>query len=383
MEFAEEEATAVGPRVADEEPGLVVRTLLRHRWATVAIGGIALVLVATALYVGTRAAPAPTASPPAVPVPGSLEPAIADAARSCPVLTFPRVAAQVMSASGFAEHATTPRGGSGIAGLTDAEWTRWMPDSTAARTDSAANIVALAHEMCDLVGAVRDAKVPGDPWQLALASYQTGDTAVQQAGGVPRDATTYVNQVGTYARWYEQREAKASPEASPEASPSSPAAVDDPSATPAATPTPAPPPPGGPTSGSTVPGPGPTKATVRPEPPAPAPSWTTVVVSATTVLNRGQSIRSNRTRLSFSTSGDLEIYDENGRRRWTSGTAAQGGYQAVFQADGNFAVYDQNWKSLWTSGTAAHDGAVLVLEADGNVCVVYRSAVIWASNTAH
>jgi hypothetical protein len=103
----------------------------------------------------------------------------------------------------------------------------------------------------------------------------------------------------------------------------------------------------------------------------------------TTVLERGQSVHTNRTELVMATNGDLEIFDEHHQLRWTSGTSARGGYRASFQDDGNFVVYDEYWNGLWTSGTAGNNGAVLVLEADGNVCVVYQGIVIWAANTAH
>jgi hypothetical protein len=126
----------------------------------------------------------------------------------------------------------------------------------------------------------------------------------------------------------------------------------------------------------------------RPSPPRPSPAqpsstyWTELTVTATTVLDRGQSVHTNRTRLVMEYGGDLAIYDETNRLRWSSGTAGRG-YRAVFQADGNLVVYDQNWTGLWTSDTAGRNGAVLVLETDGNVCVVFRGQVIWAANTAH
>jgi hypothetical protein len=123
-----------------------------------------------------------------------------------------------------------------------------------------------------------------------------------------------------------------------------------------------------------------------PAQPSPAQSspthWTELTAPATTVLDRGQSVQTNRTRLVMHDAGELAIYDETNRQRWSSGTAGRG-YRAVFQADGNLVVYDQNWTGLWTSETAGHNGAVLVLGTDGNVCVVYRGQVIWAADTAH
>lgn len=386
-EFVTQQNTSVGHGVAGEDPGPVVGTLLRSRPALVATGAIVLALIGTSvLYLGKPATPADHPSPKAVP--GNLQSAIADAARSCQSLTFARMAAQVMSASEFDEHAVTARGGNGIAGLTDAEWTQWMPHPSAGRDDSAANIMALAHEMCDFVGQVRSGGVTGDLWQLALATYHAGPAAVRQAGGVPSTAASYVNEVASYAVWYEKAEADPAPETSAPAvdepsvvmaTPSAPSISESPSlpSPPASTPGPAARTPGKPKPPAPQAPP-----QQQPQPPAP-PTWTTVVVSATTVLGKGQSVRSNRTRVAFSAEGNLEIFDENNRLRWTSDTARRGGFQAVFQADGNLAVYDQNRQSLWTSGTGGHDGAVLVLEADGNVCVVYHSIVIWASNTAH
>lgn len=120
-----------------------------------------------------------------------------------------------------------------------------------------------------------------------------------------------------------------------------------------------------------------------PSPAQPSPTyWTELTVAATTVLDRGQSVHTNRTRLVMEDGGNLAIYDETNRLRWSSGTAGRG-YRAVFQSDGNLVVYDQNWTGLWTSGTAGHNGAVLVLETDANVCVVFRGQGIWAANTAH
>ena len=119
------------------------------------------------------------------------------------------------------------------------------------------------------------------------------------------------------------------------------------------------------------------RSTALPSPALP----TTLTIGATAVLNRGESLRTNRTRLVMESGGDLAIYDENNVRRWASGTTGFG-YRSVFQGDGNLVVYDQNSSGLWTSGTAGRNGAVLVLEADGNVCVVYQGQVIWASNTA-
>jgi hypothetical protein len=118
--------------------------------------------------------------------------------------------------------------------------------------------------------------------------------------------------------------------------------------------------------------------------PSAAPSvWTTLTVKATRVLNRGESVQTNRTRLLMQTDGDLVIIDEFGVTRWRSATAGPGD-SAVFQNDGNFVVYDARMSSLWTSRTYGNNGAVLELRANGDVCIVSSGgAMVWSSGTAH
>jgi hypothetical protein len=110
--------------------------------------------------------------------------------------------------------------------------------------------------------------------------------------------------------------------------------------------------------------------------------WTTLTIQATWVLNKGESVQTNRTRLAMQTDGDLVIIDENNSVRWRSGTAGHG-HHATFQDDGHFVVYDTANIPWWQSRTAGHNGAVLVLQADGDVCIVDRGTVIWHSQTAH
>ncbi|MEV4812087.1 ricin-type beta-trefoil lectin domain protein [Micromonospora avicenniae] len=136
------------------------------------------------------------------PVPASQVQTISAAALACPALTPARLAGQVMAASGFDPAARTEGGGTGVAGLTDAVWDEWKPGADARREDPAANIVALAHYMCDLAGQVRQTEPNGDRWQLALAAYRSGLSAVRDAGGVPDEAEPYVGEVAGYATWY-------------------------------------------------------------------------------------------------------------------------------------------------------------------------------------
>ncbi|MEV6709753.1 transglycosylase SLT domain-containing protein, partial [Micromonospora wenchangensis] len=128
---------------------------------------------------------------------------IQSAARSCPTLTPARLAGQLMAESGLDGRADrTASGGQGIAGLDAAAWKAWAPWPGAERSDPAANILALAHLMCDLSGQVRLADVPGDTWRLSLAAFHTGLDEVRDAEGVPTDAVRYVDQASGYAAYY-------------------------------------------------------------------------------------------------------------------------------------------------------------------------------------
>ncbi|MEU4677704.1 hypothetical protein [Micromonospora sp. NPDC023737] len=135
------------------------------------------------------------------PVPAGEARMVAAAALSCPALTPARLAGQLMAASGFDADARTSVG-TGLAGLSDASWERWKPTVVAHRADHAANITALAHLTCDLVGQVRQAGIEGDAWLLALGAYHSGIAAVREAGGVPAPARQYVDTVAGYAAWY-------------------------------------------------------------------------------------------------------------------------------------------------------------------------------------
>jgi hypothetical protein len=131
-----------------------------------------------------------------------------------------------------------------------------------------------------------------------------------------------------------------------------------------------------------------TRASASASPPTRSPSgaaspvWTTLTVTATKALFRGDSVQTNRTRLIMKPDGNLAIIDEKGVTRWTSGTAGSGS-QATFQADGNFVVYDANARPLWSSRTDRHNGAVLMLRANGDVCVIDDGTPLWCAGTAH
>lgn len=113
--------------------------------------------------------------------------------------------------------------------------------------------------------------------------------------------------------------------------------------------------------------------------PTAAHHWQTVVVHSTYVLNPGDSVHSNRIRLSLLGDGDLVLRDEHDRVTWSTGTHAQGAH-AVFQDDGNLVVYRGD-QTLWSSRTDGHNGATLVLGADGAMTIVYGNTTLWSTGT--
>ncbi len=157
---------------------------------------------ATLVTIGFGVAGAAVEITPGVRVPAAYLPTIMAASSSCPALSPPRLTGQLMAASGFDPDATTSDGGQGIAGLTDEVWTQWAPSATAQRNDPKANIVALAHHMCHLVGELRVATFTANPWRAALAAHHSGLAAIAAAGGVPGEAAGYVDLVTGYAAWY-------------------------------------------------------------------------------------------------------------------------------------------------------------------------------------
>ncbi|WP_433385961.1 RICIN domain-containing protein [Micromonospora sp. KLBMP9576] len=132
-------------------------------------------------------------------VPDGDVPAIVEAALSCPALNPPKLAAQIMAASGFKGGPDT------IAGLDEAAWEKWRPSSDASRADRRANIVALGHRTCENVGHLRAADLDGDLWPAAIAAERVGIKAVLDARGIPKAAKPHVDKVKAYASWYAEQ----------------------------------------------------------------------------------------------------------------------------------------------------------------------------------
>jgi beta-glucanase (GH16 family) len=236
----------------------------RRELVIVSFGLCLAMLCATDASVNLASAVADAGVLTGLPVPRDQLQAIDSAALSCPELSPPKLAAQVMAASRFDPRARTADGGSGVAGLTAAQWRQWAPAPGDMRSDAEANIVALAHDMCDLAGQVRTAHVPGDGWRLSLAAFHSGLPAVIAAHGIPAGAVAYVDTVAAYADWYTQQ-----PQFGGTGVPASTSAPPGrPSPTPSQTPSPAP---------SKTPSPAPSKTpsqTPSPRPsPTPASGW--------------------------------------------------------------------------------------------------------------
>ncbi|MFI7080361.1 ricin-type beta-trefoil lectin domain protein [Micromonospora sp. NPDC049903] len=198
-------------RIGDLAVSLARRLVARYRRLdvrlrrAVAITGVLAMLGVSAVASSIGTATAEPAVLVGKDVPADQATAIVAAALSCPALTPARLAGQVMAASGFEVNQRSAAGGAGVAALTEATWQRWAPWPQAPRLDAAANILALARHMCDLVGQVRHAGVSGEPWRLALAAYHSGTDAVRAAGGVPTSAEDYVATVAAYAEGYAGR----------------------------------------------------------------------------------------------------------------------------------------------------------------------------------
>jgi hypothetical protein len=244
------------------------RDARRVRLATAA-GAFAMIVVATAISLLSTSS-APDSGPrAATPVPAGYHAVISEAAASCPsLLTFGRLAGQIMANTGFDASTQALVGRIGIAGLTEAAWRQWAPWPGAEPSDADASITALAHHMCDLMGRLRSSSVAKEPWPLALAADRTSVDDVTAVNGVPAPAQDYVTQVSAYAEVYarEPRSGSGLP-GTPSTSQSNSVETPAPAATGSTSPadSPASPPSPGSSSGA-----GPTRPSAAPAPPAPS-----------------------------------------------------------------------------------------------------------------
>ncbi|MFF2328604.1 MULTISPECIES: hypothetical protein [unclassified Streptomyces] len=114
-----------------------------------------------------------------------------------------------------------------------------------------------------------------------------------------------------------------------------------------------------------------------------APQWSTKVFSNPFTLRAGESVASDRMRVTMRSGGDLVVSDENGTIRWSSHTTGQNNY-ATFKANGELVVRSGYLETLWSSRTAGHTGAELVIQNDGNVVILSADdQTLWAAGTQH
>lgn len=100
-----------------------------------------------------------------------------------------------------------------------------------------------------------------------------------------------------------------------------------------------------------------------------------LTVSATRVLNRGQSIVNGPTALTMDSGGNL-VVTHNGAVTWSSGTTGRG-VSTVFQDDGNFVVYAADNSTAWSTRTDGHNGAALVITGSGEMYISYQGMKLW------
>ncbi|MDT0542453.1 MULTISPECIES: lytic transglycosylase domain-containing protein [Streptomyces] len=197
----------------------------RRSRTTGTLVGSALLIAAALLVVRQFTGP----SEPELPtIPKAERPVVEAAARTCPKVSVPLLAAQIHAESDWRPDADSGHA-QGISQFAPETWKEWGRDGDG---DGKADvwepkdaIPSQARYMCHLYGVVKD--LPGDPTKLALAAYNAGPNAVLRARGIPRIAETreYVDRIlNTLLPQYRESEAKyaaAHPSPSPRPSRSS------------------------------------------------------------------------------------------------------------------------------------------------------------------
>ncbi|MFD9289153.1 mannose-binding protein [Streptomyces sp. NPDC060030] len=121
------------------------------------------------------------------------------------------------------------------------------------------------------------------------------------------------------------------------------------------------------------------KVKVKPKPkPSPKPDWSTVAISAPSVIQVNQAWTTNRIKMVMQTDGNLVVLNEFGKPIWAAMTFGQN-HRAIFQPDGNLVIHNGDDRPIWASKTHDHPGAQLVLRADGRVVVLDNGNVVWST----
>jgi hypothetical protein len=157
--------------------------------------------VATTSSDGTTHVGPVTGTPP---VPDSLVASIVAAGSICSTVSPPMVASQLAASSGFDPNLRSSTGAMGIAQFLPNMWMQYAPSVLSSPWDPPTAIGVLGKAMCDLVHQF--SLIAAKPYDLVLAAFRVGVTAVRQAGGVPQMSLVrqFVSQVASDTGVYSQ-----------------------------------------------------------------------------------------------------------------------------------------------------------------------------------
>ncbi|MEE1940985.1 NlpC/P60 family protein [Streptomyces sp. TRM 70361] len=148
-------------------------------------------------------------------VPAEFAPWIERAARQCPEVGAPLLAAQIEAESGWNPAAVSPVGAQGLSQFMPGTWATWgvdaagkdgspQPDGVADPFTPGDAIMTQARYDCWLADMVGRTDSDGDPTRLMLAAYNAGPGAVERFGGVPPypETQSYVTAIITSMTGY-------------------------------------------------------------------------------------------------------------------------------------------------------------------------------------
>lgn len=122
-------------------------------------------------------------------IPEQYRPLVEAAARTCPEVTAPLLAAQIQAESGWNPRAVSPANAQGLTQFIPGTWQAYGVDGNGDGVrdpfEPADAIPAQANYMCQLVKQVRENDIPGDTIDNALAGYNAGFGAVLEYQGIP------------------------------------------------------------------------------------------------------------------------------------------------------------------------------------------------------
>lgn len=138
-------------------------------------------------------------------VPVEYEAWVNQAGAICAAITPAAIAAQIEAESNWNPNAKSSAGASGLAQFMPGTWTTWGADANSNGVTSALDppdaIMAQGNFMCALYDQVSTAtangRISGDPFDLALASYNAGFGNVTKHGGVPpfKETQNYIAKI--------------------------------------------------------------------------------------------------------------------------------------------------------------------------------------------